>query len=257
MSRKPLNLLFLCMGSTCRSPMMAALYARAAASAGRFDTVFTAGWAARDGDSPSPGAVAAMTARGIDITDHRSKALTEEMVTAADFIVTADFLAAGQVQRRFPGFRHKIMMISLFGDTHDPLEIIDPAGKPQEDYNRTASLINKYVRKMVQSFNQSGAPHVLPIAAPCEPLPDPGEELEPEYQKTVLLGNEYLSWVEQHPEAQERLEDAGSSLGAYLLNMKHGRVKPGMSFNLGQLADAAVVGFMAGYWFAKEKEGKP
>lgn len=268
MTKKPLNLLFLCMGSTCRSPMMAALYMRAAVPAGRADNIKTAGWSAALGDVPSMGAINAMKKMKLDIDLHRAVPLSADLVNWADKIVTADNLASGQIRTRFRYAFNKVVPLGLFSMGNELPEIKDPAGKGQFAYDMTAEQIDALVKRLVEFLNSVEA-------TPGDPVPlmakDPAGvlraalgpetrrqldgDLEESYQKTMAAGKEYLKWMMEHPEVEAKLEDIGSSLGAYLLNSKHGKIVPGKTFNIGQLTDAFIIGFFAGYWqHGHEKE---
>ena len=90
----PLRILFVCTGKLCRSPM--------AAGIARFviDTVYpersdgvevaSAGTAGLDGDPATGGAVMAMKMRGIDISDHRARTVTEGITASSDLVLTME-----------------------------------------------------------------------------------------------------------------------------------------------------------------------
>lgn len=85
-----LNILFVCTGNTCRSPMAACLLnARiAAAQLGHCIQVGSAGIATADGLPASAGANAAMAARQQSLAAHRSRQLTRDMAASADLVLT-------------------------------------------------------------------------------------------------------------------------------------------------------------------------
>ena len=87
--RGPLNLLFVCTGNTCRSPMAHVLAERSLARAGWDDaTVRSAGVSAMSGSTASEGAIEAAAENGLDLEGHRSSSLSEETVQWADLILT-------------------------------------------------------------------------------------------------------------------------------------------------------------------------
>ncbi len=78
------TVLFVCTGNTCRSPMAEYLFRR---MAGRRAVSMSAGLTARD-DSPASGnAAEAMREIGIDISAHRSRLVTPDLIHGADAVV--------------------------------------------------------------------------------------------------------------------------------------------------------------------------
>ena len=83
-----MKILFVCSGNTCRSPLAEAITRRLIARASRDDvTVSSAGTNAWDGSPASDGALLVGMERGLDLSAHRSRLLTEEMVKEADLIL--------------------------------------------------------------------------------------------------------------------------------------------------------------------------
>jgi protein-tyrosine-phosphatase len=84
-----MHLLFVCTGNTCRSPMAEAI-ARAMVSAGGVAdlSVSSAGTSAWDGSPASDPAVLVAMEHGMDLTGHRSRVLSREIVERADLILT-------------------------------------------------------------------------------------------------------------------------------------------------------------------------
>ena len=77
-----MNILFVCTGNTCRSPMAAALFARAFPA----HEADCAGLAVFAPSPASANAVSVMGELDIDLTAHRSKPVTPELCEAADLI---------------------------------------------------------------------------------------------------------------------------------------------------------------------------
>ncbi len=83
------HVLFVCTGNICRSPLAAALLARALNERGLEDvTVTSAGTGAWDGAPASEGAYLVGLERGLDLSGHRARLLTRELVEQADLILT-------------------------------------------------------------------------------------------------------------------------------------------------------------------------
>lgn len=80
-----MTVLFVCTGNTCRSPMAEGLMRDLLHRRGVSACVLSAGLAA-DGQPAATNAVAAMEEVGLDISRHRSRQLTREMIEAADVL---------------------------------------------------------------------------------------------------------------------------------------------------------------------------
>ncbi|MBW3631100.1 MAG: hypothetical protein KY464_17655, partial [Gemmatimonadetes bacterium] len=82
------NVLFVCTGNTCRSPMAAALARDELAHRGwQHVEIASAGAAADPGEAASKAAVAVMGRSGIDLSGHSSQRLTAGLVAWADLIL--------------------------------------------------------------------------------------------------------------------------------------------------------------------------
>ena len=81
-----MNILFICAGNTCRSPMAEYIFREKTKYFKGFYNVHSFGMSAIDGLPASENAVAIMHNRGIDISAHRSQKLSAQMVKDSDFI---------------------------------------------------------------------------------------------------------------------------------------------------------------------------
>lgn len=79
------SLVVVCTANLCRSPMAAALLALAL---GPGAAVRSAGLDADPGRRPTDDVVQTMAARGIDLRDHRSRALDADTIAGADVVLT-------------------------------------------------------------------------------------------------------------------------------------------------------------------------
>lgn len=83
----PVRLLFVCTANVARSPLAAAMLQA------RLDlpavSVTSAGTYAREGDRAAEGSCSLAVARGLDLSDHRSRPVTPELVRDTDLLLTA------------------------------------------------------------------------------------------------------------------------------------------------------------------------
>lgn len=124
------TILFVCSGNTCRSPMAEAL-ARKALSA-KFQVqpnqledkgvvVMSAGSFAMPGSRATPQAVEAVRELGADLSGHRSRPLSVELIHQADHIFTMGRSHQQAVQALVPAAREKTTTLNPAGDIEDPI----------------------------------------------------------------------------------------------------------------------------------------
>src|SRR3989454_7373089 len=82
------HVLFVCTGNICRSPLAESLLERALTERGLEVDVTSAGTGAWDGAPASEGAYLVGLERGLDLSGHRARLLTRELVERADLILT-------------------------------------------------------------------------------------------------------------------------------------------------------------------------
>jgi protein-tyrosine phosphatase len=144
--------LFVCTGNTCRSPIAAGLARKLLAGrlgcpAGQLDRggfeILSAGVLAREDGPPSPEALAAAERLGVDISRHRSRKLTVELINQADVIFCMTDSHVAEVLGLVPDAVGKVSRLWDGGD------ISDPIGGGQEVYRGTADRIDQSLRKVI------------------------------------------------------------------------------------------------------------
>ena len=104
--------------------------------AGKGWAVASAGVAAWGGSPASAEAVEAMGEVGVDISGHRSRALTAELVQEATMILAMTDGHRREIVRRFPEAAGKTHRVHDFGAGPER-DVADPVGLPVEAYRHT------------------------------------------------------------------------------------------------------------------------
>ena len=121
--------LFLCVHNAGRSQMALGFFQHLAG-----DNAIAWSGGSEPGTEVNPAAIAAMAERGIDISNEYPKPWTDEIVRAADAVIT---MGCGDACPIFPGKRYEEWTLD------------DPAGKPVEDIRPVRDEIERRVRTLL------------------------------------------------------------------------------------------------------------
>lgn len=179
-----IDVLVVCSGNICRSPMAAGLLAELLDRTEVACTVGSAGFLTEDRPASDHG-VALMQERGIDLAGHRSRRLTSELVADADLVLCMERAHVREVAVLHPdAFDRTFTLPELarrateagprlpdetVGDwlrrvgrerrpgdlvAHVPEdEVPDPYGGPRREYRRTAEQIEALLRVVVEHLH--------------------------------------------------------------------------------------------------------
>lgn len=111
----------------------------------------SAGLYAASGRPASNEAVEVLAAEGIDLTQHRARPVTEELLENADLILTMTRDHRNQLSDRYPHLRNKIFMLAEYAGK-PAAEISDPFGQGSRAYQETLQQIKYLLAIIVKSF---------------------------------------------------------------------------------------------------------
>jgi protein-tyrosine phosphatase len=148
-----MNILLVCSGNTCRSPLAAAILTEKLAADPEFagTTVQSAGTSAWDGTPASEGSYLVALERGLDLSSHRARMLTADQVRDADLVLTMSEAHARRVAEL--GGEQKVFTLADYaGNPDGRRDVRDPMGGDVAEYRDTAvvldALLERAVRRM-------------------------------------------------------------------------------------------------------------
>ncbi len=153
-----MNVLFVCTGNTCRSPMAEHLFRKMATEAGVADVhVSSAGTSpAMHLDFPDE-ARATLKAEGVDGVQHAPRRLDQKNVDEADLILTMEAHHKAALVSCFPQARAKTHVINAYAGLGSQ-GIPDPYGHSVRVYETVLAQIKTALEKIISKIQEQPKP---------------------------------------------------------------------------------------------------
>jgi protein-tyrosine-phosphatase len=133
------SVLFVCAANICRSPLAMGLFSVQAVSEAGDWQIASAGVCAPVGYPAAQNTLALLKQRNIDLSQHRSSQITQEMMQNYNLILTMERGQKEALQIAFPKQASKVYLLTeMIGEYW---EIADPVGGPFCDFEETAREI--------------------------------------------------------------------------------------------------------------------
>lgn len=146
------RILVVCIGNLCRSPMAAALLAQALNAANDRDIrVSSAGLNAMVGYPPPDVVQHLMSARGVDISDHRARQLTDQLLNEADLVLVMDRAQKKTIEAQAPTAHGKVYRLGEWSH----FDVPDPIGQTDDVFENVLQLIDKGIADWIQKLKKN------------------------------------------------------------------------------------------------------
>lgn len=154
------NILVVCTANICRSPVAEALLLQHLHRLGYEDwTVGSAGTWAVVPRGAARNSIEVARNNGLDITDHQSRMITDELLAESDLVLCMEVGHAEALRAEFPDIADRVFLLAEMAD--QSYSVVDPYGGPYEDYARMyetlEGLVEEGLPRIVLLANENAA----------------------------------------------------------------------------------------------------
>lgn len=150
------KILLVCTGNSCRSVMAAGLLKKMLKGRGDYK-ILTAGTAAVTGMPPTVEAIQIMRQQNIDVSNHRSSPLSDEMIREADLILVMEQVHKENILSRNLKAEDKLHLLTEFARIKKETKLVDPnvpdpIGKSLDFYRKVFDIIKEGIARTVREL---------------------------------------------------------------------------------------------------------
>lgn len=135
------NVLIVCIGNICRSPVAEGLLASKLKNARYPVAVSSAGLSAMAGYPADQISIELARNLDVDISEHRARQMTPDLVFSSELILTMTTEQQLQVEQQFSGVRGRVHRLGKWGE----FDVPDPYKRPKIIFEQAIALINQGV----------------------------------------------------------------------------------------------------------------